>query len=70
MQFSELDRACVGCGDTEEMARLEHCVVCRRYFCPDCAHRAVGRRFCSAMCAKSYFYSEEIDEDEKPGTAE
>lgn len=59
------ERRCIGCGDTEEMARLEPCMICKRDFCPDCAHRAFGRRFCSDACARSYWFYGEPDEDEK-----
>lgn len=54
-------RQCVGCGDSEEDARLERCAVCARDFCPDCAHRATGRRFCSAECSRAYFYGDTDD---------
>jgi hypothetical protein len=57
------ERQCVSCRDTEETARLEKCSVCFKFFCPDCAHRALGRRFCSAHCAHEYFYGE-TDDDE------
>lgn len=58
------ERVCVNCGDTEETARLEACSVCRRWYCPDCAHRAgFGRKFCSAECARAYYFSGEVDED-------
>lgn len=57
------ERRCVGCGDTEEMARLENCAVCQRPFCPDCAHRGLGRHFCSPNCARQHFYGD-IDDDE------
>ncbi|HXG59157.1 MAG TPA: hypothetical protein VNL91_09050 [Thermoanaerobaculia bacterium] len=60
----EAERVCVGCGDTEDMARLERCPICAKYFCADCAHRAAGRRFCTADCARVYFFGEG-DEDEE-----
>lgn len=63
--MSEEQRVCVGCGDSEDMARLETCMVCRKAFCADCAHRAAhGRRFCSPECARAYYFSGEIDDDE------
>lgn len=62
---STAERICVGCGDTEEKARLERCGVCFRYFCSDCAHRAIGgRRFCSDACARAYYFHGEPDDDE------
>jgi hypothetical protein len=65
--MSSLERRCIGCGDTEEMARLERCVACGRYFCPDCAYRATGRRFCTGECARTFFYGEtDDDEDTDP----
>jgi len=62
--MSSLERKCVGCGDTEEMAVLERCTTCGREFCPDCAHRAMGRRFCSADCAKAFFYGDMDDTED------
>jgi len=58
------ERVCVGCGDTEELARLETCTICRKPFCPDCAHRAFGRKFCSHECARAYWFAGEADDDE------
>jgi hypothetical protein len=56
------ERVCVGCGDTEEMAHLEVCTLCNRFFCPDCAFRALGRRFCSEQCARGFFYGDADDD--------
>lgn len=62
------ERVCVGCGDTEEVARLEPCPLCGRFFCGDCAQRGMsGRRFCSAECSRAY-YTGESDDDEDSGT--
>ena len=58
------DRVCKTCGESEEMARLETCSICRGNFCPDCAHRAFGRRFCSHDCSRAYFAGESDDDDE------
>ena len=59
------ERACVGCGEPEEHVRLEMCSICRRSFCPDCAHRAGhGRRFCSPECGRAYYFTGEPDDDE------
>jgi hypothetical protein len=59
------ERVCVGCGTTEELARLEQCHICARFFCPDCAHRAgFGRRFCSPECSRAYYFTGEPDDDE------
>jgi hypothetical protein len=59
------DRVCVGCGDSEENARLETCGMCRRLFCPDCAHRAgFGRKFCSPECGHAYYFAGDFDDDE------
>lgn len=59
------ERVCVGCGDTEEMAHLEMCSVCARYFCPDCAHKAgFGRKFCSPECIRAFYFSGDSDDDE------
>lgn len=60
-----VERVCVSCGDSEEAVRLEPCHICNRWFCSDCAHRAgFGRKFCSAQCARAYYFTGEPDEDE------
>lgn len=64
------ERICVGCADTEELARLERCHICDKYFCPDCAHRAFGRRFCGPDCARAYFFHGESDDDENDALEE
>jgi hypothetical protein len=66
MSASEL-RACIGCGETEETARLERCTFCGRYFCPDCAIRSAGRRFDTEECARGFFYGDEDDDEDVPG---
>jgi hypothetical protein len=58
------ERKCVGCGDTDETARLEKCPVCGKTFCPDCAYRATGRRFCTTECARTFFYGESDDDED------
>lgn len=59
------ERVCVGCGHTEELAHLEQCNICNRFFCPDCAHRAgFGRRFCSPECSRTYYFTGDTDDDE------
>ncbi len=59
------DRVCIKCGVSAEDARLEKCGICSHYFCIECAHRAYGgRRFCSAACARSYYFHGELDEDD------
>lgn len=62
--MASLERKCITCGDTEELASLERCVACGRDFCSDCAHRALGRRFCTANCAKAFFYGDSDDDDQ------
>jgi hypothetical protein len=62
-----LDHAivCSGCGDTEEVARLERCPICSKYICGDCGMRGgLGRRFCSLECSRAYFFSGDSDDDE------
>ena len=62
---STAERVCVGCGNTEDKARLDRCGICFRYFCTDCAVRAIGgRRFCSDACSRSYYFHGETDDDE------
>jgi len=62
-------RQCTGCGVAEENALLERCLACGKYFCADCAYRATGRRFCSAECARAFFYgeSDDYEGDDTPG---
>ena len=62
--MSSVERRCIGCGDSEETERLERCVACGRDFCPDCAYRAAGRRYCSGQCARNFFYGEEDDDED------
>jgi hypothetical protein len=61
------ERVCVGCGDTEEFARLERCSICQKSFCNDCAYRSAGRRFCSTVCARTFFYGDLDDDNEDAG---
>lgn len=59
------EKSCVTCGATEESVRLDACNICRKSYCPDCAHRAGhGRRFCSPECARAYYFAGETDDDE------
>ncbi len=67
---AEEQRVCINCGDTEETARLEHCTICQKWFCPDCAYRATGRRFCSTECARAYFYGDTDDLEDDFGPDE
>lgn len=61
------ERVCVSCEASEETARLEQCHICHRSFCSDCAFRAGhGRRFCSQACARAYYFTGEVDDDEDP----
>lgn len=67
--MSDVDeRRCVRCGDPEGLA-LERCVGCAKYFCADCAYRSTGRRFCSAECARAFFYGDS-DDDENENTSD
>ena len=58
------ERVCLGCGETDDLSRLERCPVCTKYFCPDCAHRAQGRRFCCKGCSQAYFYDGDSDDNQ------
>ena len=63
------ERVCIGCGAEEQAGHLEVCSICQRYFCPDCAHKAgFGRRFCSSDCARAYYFTGELDDDQDPDT--
>lgn len=61
---STTPQVCVHCGETEEEARLERCGLCLKAFCPDCAYKATGRRFCSADCARAFFYGDNDDDED------
>jgi hypothetical protein len=63
MTFAD-ERKCIGCGDTEDLALLEKCSGCGKWFCHDCAHRGQGRRFCSNDCSRAYYYAGDSDDDE------
>ena len=63
MSYAE-ERRCIGCGNTEEEAHLERCMVCGKWFCPDCAFKQTGRRFCSGGCARDFFWGDYEDEDD------
>ena len=58
------ERICVVCGATEETVRLEKCPICARAFCPDCAHRLGGRRFCSFDCSRAWYWGDDDDDRE------
>lgn len=63
---SASERACKTCGENAENKNLERCSVCVSWFCADCAHRAYGgRKFCSADCARTYYFHGEDDDDDK-----
>ncbi len=64
MSYVDEERRCIGCGDTEEQAHLERCVVCGKWFCPDCSFKRTGRRFCSMGCARDYFWGDAEEEDD------
>jgi hypothetical protein len=65
----EPERICRGCGKTEEMTQLQRCGICSRWYCPDCAQRAIGgRKFCSPECAKAYYFHGEPDDDDDEDT--
>jgi len=68
--MSSVERRCIGCQQNEEAVRLEHCVACGRDFCADCAYRAAGRRYCSAQCARNFFYGDDDDDDENDAAAD
>ena len=65
MSFVE-ERRCNGCGETEESAHLDRCVVCGKLFCTDCSYKTMGRRFCSQPCSVQFYYGDTDDEDSPP----
>ncbi len=62
---STYERVCRGCGASEENARLERCPICAKLFCPDCAYKAAGRRFCSGGCSRTYSYGDTEENDDE-----
>jgi len=60
------ERHCLVCGETQAQVHLERCLVCGKYFCPDHAFKRTGRRFCSAGCARDFFWGVGDEEDEDP----
>jgi len=63
-------RACSACGETEETARLDRCIVCGKWYCPDCAYKTMGRRFCSQPCSVQFYYGEMDDDEDDDLTAD
>jgi hypothetical protein len=66
--MSSVERRCTTCEESEENARLERCVACGKYYCLDCSYRAAGRRFCSAECARTFYYGESDDDEDDADT--
>lgn len=65
------NRVCVGCGESESVARLEICTMCHRSFCPVCAfHAGMGRRFCTPECGRSYYFAGDPDDFENDPDAD
>jgi hypothetical protein len=65
------ERSCWSCGDTEGEAHLDRCMVCGKWFCPEHSFKQTGRRFCSAGCARDFFFGmEEGEEDEDDDTTQ
>ena len=68
--MSLLDERRCRCGNADENAYLERCVVCGKWFCADCAYRTMGRRFCSQHCSVQYYYGETDDDENDLTTAD
>jgi hypothetical protein len=52
---------CTFCQKSDQDVRLNKCPICFKWVCDDCSRRDYGRAFCSAGCAKQFFFG---DEDE------
>jgi len=52
---------CVVCKVDERERRLGKCPICFKLICENCAHRTMGRDFCSKRCADQFFFG---DDDE------
>lgn len=63
--MNELDRVCARCGADAESAPIERCRMCHSYFCADCAHKAMGNRFCSERCGVAYAYGDSDDDEDR-----
>jgi hypothetical protein len=54
---------CVGCQvndeDPERSVQLNKCPICFKRICDDCAHRSMGRLFCSKRCADQFFFGDD-----------
>ena len=57
-------RTCVACEASEEIVVLEKCRMCFRFFCPDCAHKTRGARFCSVACGEMFMHGDEDEAQE------
>jgi hypothetical protein len=54
-----METTCWRCGVSEEERPLKKCVICFRYYCPDCAADRGGRTFCSKQCSDFFFFGDE-----------
>ena len=52
---------CVVCHIDEQERQLYKCPICFKRVCENCAHRSMGRDFCSKLCAQQFFFG---DDDE------
>jgi len=52
---------CVVCKIDDREKRLGKCPICFKPVCENCAHRSMGRDFCSKRCADQFFFG---DDDE------
>lgn len=54
---------CSKCSEDPMALRLLKCVTCFKQVCEKCAVRRYAKFFCSAYCAKTFFFG--LSEDEK-----
>ena len=47
---------CVVCQVDDRERRLGKCPICFKLVCENCAHRTMGRDFCSKRCADQFFF--------------
>jgi hypothetical protein len=50
---------CSICKQASKVLRLHKCALCYKLVCEKCAVRRYAQKFCSAPCAKAFFFSSE-----------
>jgi hypothetical protein len=53
---------CVACNISDLERRLGKCPICFKLICESCAHKTMGRDFCSKRCADQFFFGDDDDD--------